>query len=249
MKILKNTTNSAIDLKYIGINIPANTSRTVEMADYGILASSNSVAELTPHINSGAIVINDGTNDLSVSDALVFILFPESAAKILFSNSSNGFSSSTVQEAIEEARNFPVVKKIVTLQLTKAGSTSSGWLSLSDADIPTSSSPFRPLITYKVIDVMFTNENTADDPIRLKCYSQSKDDTGNISTSDTLEWEINSEEADTVKNASRRVWNYKANTTNHTLTNKQYGFLISLDNAGWLASMSNVHVTMVLQEV
>ncbi len=103
MKVLKNTTASEIDLKYLATTIPASTNRAVNVEDYIRLASDDSVAELTPLINSGDIVVNDGTNDLSVSDALAFIEYADYAPNIRFNNSTNGFAAKNVQEAIEEA--------------------------------------------------------------------------------------------------------------------------------------------------
>ena len=248
MKILKNITNSAIDLKYIGIYIPANTSRTVEISDYGILASNNSIAELTTYISTGDIVINDGNRDLSVAEALIFITYPENASAILFNNLTNGFNSKTVQEAIEELK-VNSDKALLTIQLVRSGSTSDGWLSLGDSSIYSNQSPFRPLIDFKVKSVFFSNNYAPNNTIRLKCYSQSKDATGDISTSSTFEFEINSDEVDTTANASNRIWNYVANTTNHILSNKQYGFKISLDGGGWFSSINDSHIVMVLEEV
>jgi len=102
MKILKNTTDSEISLKYLGISLGPDVSRTIETTDYLTLASASSIGELSPLINSGDIVVNNGSRDLSVGEALIFVMYPEGAATMMFDSSNNSFESNTVQEAIEE---------------------------------------------------------------------------------------------------------------------------------------------------
>lgn len=104
-KILKNTTLVDIDLDSIGIRILAESSATINVEDYILLASGDSITELTPLINSGDIVINDGTNDLSITDGIAFIKYPDKSYNIRFDNSSNEFISDDVQSAIEENAN------------------------------------------------------------------------------------------------------------------------------------------------
>jgi len=103
MKILKNTTASEIDLKYLATTIPASTNRAVNVEDYIRLASDDSVAELTPLINSGDIIVNDGLDDLSAANGIAFISYPDHAENVRFDNSTNGFVAKSVQKAIEEA--------------------------------------------------------------------------------------------------------------------------------------------------
>jgi len=107
-KILKNTTGSAIELEVMGLQIPASSQVTVEVEEHDNLATVDSVAELTPLINAGDIVVNDSINDLSAVEALKFILYPDAAFNIRFESDPervNGFASKNVQAAIEEARD------------------------------------------------------------------------------------------------------------------------------------------------
>jgi hypothetical protein len=112
-KILKNTTSSNIDIFNLGITVPASDQIDLETSEYILLASPDVVAELTPLINSGDIIINDGIDDLIASEAIAYIQFPDNALNIRFDNSSNGFASKEVQSAIEEAkiggRDFNIV--------------------------------------------------------------------------------------------------------------------------------------------
>lgn len=104
MKILKNTTLSDIELLELGVTVPASGQYEVGTSDYLILAQSNSISELTSLINSGDIIVNDGTDDLSIEDALEYIKYPDFAKAIRFDNSSNNFTSDDTQDAIEEAK-------------------------------------------------------------------------------------------------------------------------------------------------
>lgn len=60
-KIAKNTTGSEIFITEIGLSIPASSSHTIHPNEYPLWASSS---EVQTHITSGAIVINDGYDDL-----------------------------------------------------------------------------------------------------------------------------------------------------------------------------------------
>lgn len=77
-KILKNTTNSDIDVLSMGVRIPANGQLNVDVSEYLILASNDSVSELTTLINSGDIVVSDGVNDLTPTNGINYIKFPTS---------------------------------------------------------------------------------------------------------------------------------------------------------------------------
>lgn len=66
-KIIKNTTGSVIAINDTGISVPANSQYTVPATDYNVWAES---ANVLSYLTSGDLVVNDGSNDLSVSDGL-----------------------------------------------------------------------------------------------------------------------------------------------------------------------------------
>ena len=69
--ILKNLTGSELLLDDLGWNIPDGTNDNIlEQFDFGTLAASTSL-ELA--VSNGSIVVNDGTDDLSISDGLDFL--------------------------------------------------------------------------------------------------------------------------------------------------------------------------------
>lgn len=107
-KFLKNTTGSDIDLDNIGLRLPANSTTEIDARDNPRLASADSVTELTTLINSGDVVVNDGTLDLSTSDALEYIKYPDNAASVRFDPTGTTFTARNVQDALVEAKNFRV---------------------------------------------------------------------------------------------------------------------------------------------
>ena len=102
MKILRNTTLADIELLEIGLTIPASGQVEVNTESFLDLAADNSITELTPLINSGDIIVNDGTVDLSAADGLTYIAYPDDAASSLYDNTSSGLAANTVQKAIDE---------------------------------------------------------------------------------------------------------------------------------------------------
>jgi phosphopantetheine adenylyltransferase len=123
-KILKNTTGSDIDVVNLGITIPALGQTNLDTREYLLLSSDDVVTELTSLINAGDIVVNDGTTDLPASKGIAYIQYPDNAVNIRFNNSSNGFTSDDVQEAIEEVQDNVENKSIVTLNWNKSGKLS-----------------------------------------------------------------------------------------------------------------------------
>lgn len=77
VKILKNTTTSDIELNTIGLTIPANSQITIQVEDYLLLASEDSITEITPLINSGDIIVNDGIDDLFLEKGINFIKYQD----------------------------------------------------------------------------------------------------------------------------------------------------------------------------
>lgn len=69
-KIVKNTTISDIELPDTGTTIPASGQLTLDPIEYYLYAAST---DIIPHIDSGDIVINDGTADLPITEAKVYI--------------------------------------------------------------------------------------------------------------------------------------------------------------------------------
>lgn len=110
--IVKNTTNSNIELFNVGVTIIANDELAVDSRERALWQDLDSVAEISPLITSGDLIISDGLNDITnIPEALAFILIGDFAKGVRFLNDadkSNGINSRNVQDAVEE------VKSIVT---------------------------------------------------------------------------------------------------------------------------------------
>lgn len=118
-KILKNVTASTIVLDRIGMEIPASSQYIIEEVEYLFWSNTDAVTELTPLINAGDLVLNDGIRDLPAAEALDFILYPDFAPNQRFLSEperSNSMNSKTTQKAIEEAR-VDVEKDGVSIQV------------------------------------------------------------------------------------------------------------------------------------
>lgn len=74
-KILKNTTGSPIELEIIGLEVPASSQIEIDPQYYDLLASNDSITELTTLINAGSIVVNNGNVDLQAAEGIKFLEF------------------------------------------------------------------------------------------------------------------------------------------------------------------------------
>ena len=179
IKILKNTTLSTIELNVLGLQIPTSSQITIQTQDYAILASSDSVTELTTFINSGDIIVNDGTDDLSISEGLAYIKLAEIAKSIRFDNSTNGFTSTEVQSAIEESKTSVVGSMFQTL-FENNGTSSNIWLNYGAN--PASSNSVFTLMPFncKLVACSFTNAaSSADLDIQVNIANQGSGNTVN----------------------------------------------------------------------
>jgi hypothetical protein len=76
-KIIKNTTGADIFVVEAGVTILANSQITLDPLVYYIWAKPEMQTELFANVNSGSIVINDGTIDLSPTTGLRYLESPE----------------------------------------------------------------------------------------------------------------------------------------------------------------------------
>jgi len=166
-KILKNTTLSPISMDIIGLPpLQGGASVAIQEYDYGILFSNKCIIYITPYINTGDIVVNDGINDLSPVNGLNFIKYPDTALNARFLSDperTNGFVAKNVQEAIEEARGssiFTVVGNIHQLVYGNKGYSNNKWLKLyGDSKKPSNEAPGVVVWKSKLIGISFTNDS------------------------------------------------------------------------------------------
>lgn len=75
-KILKNQTASPIFIDDMGVEIPASSNYTIVESEYTRWAGS---IDIDTEINASNIIVNDGTNDLSISDGIRFLKYADRA--------------------------------------------------------------------------------------------------------------------------------------------------------------------------
>lgn len=85
-KILKNTTISDIVLKSVGATVPASSQLLIEKTLYSLFSSDDSISEITSYINSGDIIVNNGTYDLNATNGLNYLRQSDHGKNILFDN-------------------------------------------------------------------------------------------------------------------------------------------------------------------
>lgn len=112
-KIIKNTTGSDIEIETLGLTVLASGQIDLDTRENILLSTDAVVSELTPLINSGDIVINNGNLDLSATDGIEFIKYPDQAASISFNKTGTNFLSDTVEGAIKEINSAALAGGIV----------------------------------------------------------------------------------------------------------------------------------------
>jgi len=90
-KILKNNTASAVVIDDTGVTVPASGQYTISPVDYPIFAASSDVITSVSDVPNPTLTVNDGSNDLSISDGVDLIkgIFPNSVT-IEGVNNTNG---------------------------------------------------------------------------------------------------------------------------------------------------------------
>lgn len=161
-KIIKNTTVSDIEVYETGITIPASGQVTIDPINYAYWATPEIISELTPHINSGDIIIATGAYDLTASAGISYLKYPHNANNQRFDGHTiraNGFPDEiSTQEAIEFAKNT-VAGKMQDFEFTTTGNTQNKWVNISHPADSSDVVPFIALWSGNVIGVSFINEN------------------------------------------------------------------------------------------
>lgn len=112
-KILKNTTISDIVLKAVGVTVPASSQLLIEKTLYGLFSSDDSITEITSYVNSGDIIVNNGTYNLDSTNGLNYLRQSDHGKNILFDNdvSLNTAIGYNVQDIINDLATPDVSSK------------------------------------------------------------------------------------------------------------------------------------------
>lgn len=167
-KIIKNTTGTDIEIEAIGRTIPTSGQVLFPPTDYLLLADPDTITEITSDVNAGNLIINDGTNDLSASEGLDYLQYPDDATNIRFTPTSL-IPDDTVQEAIQNGVSNALNAPRYTIPLLYNGTVSNnefiGYTNL----IPGDSTPIIVPKTGFLEEYTFSNRNSnADYTIELR---------------------------------------------------------------------------------
>lgn len=164
-KIVKNTTISAIELVSVGVTIPASGQYEINQKEFLEWASDDLATEITSYLTSGDLVINDGVNDLSLTEGLYYLRYPDWAFNTRFLDDtirSNGFVSKNVQEAIEESK-ITVAGKLLDFDFSSTGNTANKWLNVGHPSAPSDAVPFVCAWGGTVEALSYANSNDLSD--------------------------------------------------------------------------------------
>jgi len=173
------------------------------------------------------------------------------AEDVVFDNSSNGFSSTNVQDAIEEAPNK--AKKSGILILCYNASSTDMWLGFGDKLVPTNDSAWSPPFDCHITQVQFTNKKSGTSSQKtineIKCHSMSYSEDRSITTSDSVAWYVNNYSSSKLIRESGygRTWEYdNSSEGDHLYKNTKYAFRIE-NLAG--KNPSDVIITLLVEEI
>jgi len=77
VKFFKNTTINDIFIKAAGTTIPTSEQYEIDPINYILWATDDAITEMTPYINSGDIIVNNGTDDLLAEEGIRFLKYPD----------------------------------------------------------------------------------------------------------------------------------------------------------------------------
>lgn len=242
-KIIKNTTNTDIELNILGRTISANGQLIVDIEDFNVLATPESLLEMSSYLISGDIVINDGIADVSPETGLsilqgthtrltqdilengrikIDVLGTLSDGRVMVSgdDSTTGF----LEDKITSLDNK------ITVQTVNNGSDEDVQLTLNPGNIPTSElnndanfidASGAPVQPADIADFETTTELNARDVANRNRANHTGTQTA--STISNFSAAVQTEETDTILsfNNTTKVLSYvneAGNTTNVDLT-------------------------------
>jgi len=159
-KIVKNVSGSTQQI--INADVANNGTFNIPVELWFMAANDTT---LITKINNGQFIINDGTSDLSAANGVLHIerFQFDSSNKISFDNTSNGFTSTNAQSAIEESKNTAVGKARFTI-VTTFNSTvgNNNWLGYNEL-LPGNITPIRIPVSCVLKEITFSWSGAAVD--------------------------------------------------------------------------------------
>jgi hypothetical protein len=184
VKILKNQKSPAakITLKEAGVSVPASGNYTIQSEEYGLWTTVDVITELTPLINSGDIVVNDGTADLSAVEGIRYIekvetldvslagtMITKSPIKINFEGDVNVTDNGTGVSVVTIGETGTVVGKPFQFSFQSIGIANNKWLTVGHPSVSSDDVPWVSPGNGVALAITFSNSND-DIGIDLEIY-------------------------------------------------------------------------------
>lgn len=153
IKIIKNVSGSTQQI----VNADVANNGSFNISPELWLAASND-SDLRTKITNGTLVVNNGTSDLSANEGLIHLdrFQFDDAENITFDNSSNGFTSTNAQNAIEESKNTAVGKARFTITTTFNSTVgNNNWLGYNEL-LPGNVTPIRIPVSCTLKEITFS---------------------------------------------------------------------------------------------
>jgi hypothetical protein len=183
-KVLKNQSSPSVDIEVseAGVTISGGQAYTIDPINYLYWSTPEAIAELTPFINSGDIVVNDGTNDLSASEGLRFLEYADRPtvtlngskitdfAKIIdMQGDVNVLDAGDGESTIIIGETGSAVGKLYTIEAFSLGNTFNKWLNVEHPSNSSDTVPFVMPGSGRCIAMTYINENDSSE-IDIEVY-------------------------------------------------------------------------------
>ena len=181
-KIIKNTTGSAIFVFNTGVDVPASGQYPIPQEDYIKWATDDTIAEITSDVNAGNLVVNDGSGDLSASDGLRYLEYPDRSTielngsaitkvtKIInFDGDVNAVDDGNGEITVTIGQAGIPTGKALEFEFSSSGTTIDKWLSTGHPSVASNEVPYVAEWSGKVIGYSLSNKNDNID-IDIKFY-------------------------------------------------------------------------------
>lgn len=230
IKILKNTTDEPITR--LGIIIPANGSLSVPLRLWLKLADDMDESDnVYQDIQNGNIIVNDGTDDLSIVDGVRWCT--------ILASWKNEYAN--------------LHKRSFLLPLIKNAAADSSWLSVGgESGVPSNNTPWSPPFDVKVVKVIyssrFVGKSNSPTVTQVRCYGKEYADDNSFNTDDDLAWYVQGDGENAEMNSGYgKMWKYNNEDGDNMYANYQYAFHVK--KLSGTKSPNDVQISLLLEEI
>lgn len=174
IKLLKNQKNppNKITIKSAGISIPAIGQYTIQPQEYALWTTQDIVNELTPYIDSGDIVVNDGVRDLTAAEGIRYIEKVEtvdaqwnnvdivkSPIQLNFQGDVSVADGGGGKATILIGQSGTPSGKLIDFFFVASGNTADKWLGVGNGSTASNLIPYILPWSANLVSLTFTNQD------------------------------------------------------------------------------------------